>query len=265
MGAAPSRPGTERSIVVAAFGEFRCTHLGSCAGGTRWSALSESWECEHIPMSRSRFQCPRRSTPRRPSAATSSTGQTCRIRPALSEESEDVPWPYTGPESISFFPPGSIEEHLLTDHGSAPWRSGGTPKASGTTPQKPASTQGDWRAVRATAALGRTADKAVAGSGSDHRGPRIPPTNAQLSTHGRFLALTGSASRRFFRCPPTVATGRTCLSAWPLGGVVRPRRVVRFARLVHAAWLRSGEPAVRAAFGGTLSLNWQPRNVAWHL
>ena len=33
-----------------------------------------------------------------------------------------------------------------------------------------------------------------------------------------FLALTGSASRRFFRCPPTVATGRTCLSAWPPRG-----------------------------------------------
>jgi hypothetical protein len=47
--------------------------------------------------------------------------------------------------------------------------------------------------------------------------------------------------------------------------VVRPRLVVRFARLIHAAWLRSGEPAVRAAFGGNLSLNWQPRNVAWHL
>jgi hypothetical protein len=39
---------------------------------------------------------------------------------ALSEESEYVLWPYTGPESVVFFPPGSIEDHLLIEHGSTP-------------------------------------------------------------------------------------------------------------------------------------------------
>jgi hypothetical protein len=42
------------------------------------------------------------------------------------EEAEYLLWSYTGPKSVFFFPPGSIEEHLLIEHGSTPWRSGGT-------------------------------------------------------------------------------------------------------------------------------------------
>jgi hypothetical protein len=42
----------------------------------------------------------------------------------------------------------------------------------------------------------------------------------------------------------------------PLGGVERPRRVVRFARLIHRRVRVLGGPAVRAAFGGNLSLPW---------
>jgi hypothetical protein len=40
--------------------------------------------------------------------------------------------------------------------------------------------------AQATGAPGTTGDRAVAGSCSDHRGPRIPPTNSQLSNHDRF-------------------------------------------------------------------------------
>ena len=51
----------------------------------------------------------------------------------------------------------------------------------------------------------------------------------------------------------------------PLGGVVRSRRAVRFARLIHRPYPRSGGPAVRAAFGGSLSLPWLPltRPALW--
>jgi hypothetical protein len=33
------------------------------------------------------------------------------------EESEYVLWPHTGRESVFFYPPGSVEEHLVTEHG----------------------------------------------------------------------------------------------------------------------------------------------------
>ena len=47
----------------------------------------------------------------------------------------------------------------------------------------------------------------------------------------------------------------------PLGGVERPRRVVRFARLIHRRVRVLGGPAVGAAFGGHLSLPWLPLTV----
>jgi hypothetical protein len=42
----------------------------------------------------------------------------------------------------------------------------------------------------------------------------------------------------------------------PLGGVERPRRAVRFARLMHRRVRVLGGPTVRAASGGNLSLAW---------
>jgi hypothetical protein len=52
------------------------------------------------------------------------------------------------------------------------------------------------------------------------------------------------------------------LSVAPLGGVVRPRRKVRFARLMHRPGRVLGGPAVRAAGGGgDLSLPWLPLTV----
>jgi hypothetical protein len=49
----------------------------------------------------------------------------------------------------------------------------------------------------------------------------------------------------------------------PFGGVVRPRRVVRFARLIHRRVRVLGGPSVRAASGGNLSLPWLPHRVVW--
>jgi hypothetical protein len=50
----------------------------------------------------------------------------------------------------------------------------------------------------------------------------------------------------------------------PLGGVERPRRMVRFARLIHRPVRGFGGPAVRAAFGGSQMLAWLPRRVIRH-
>jgi hypothetical protein len=46
--------------------------------------------------------------------------------------------------------------------------------------------------------------------------------------------------------------------------VERPRRAVRFARLIHRPVRVLGGPAVRAACGGDLSLTWLPRMVLSH-
>jgi hypothetical protein len=47
----------------------------------------------------------------------------------------------------------------------------------------------------------------------------------------------------------------------PLGGVERPRRVVRFARLMDRRVRAYGQPSADAAFGGNLSLTWLPRRA----
>jgi hypothetical protein len=45
--------------------------------------------------------------------------------------------------------------------------------------------------------------------------------------------------------------------------VERPRRKVRFARLIQQRGRVVGVPAVRAAYGGDLNLPWLPRTVVW--
>jgi hypothetical protein len=56
--------------------------------------------------------------------------------------------------------------------------------------------------------------------------------------------------------PPSL--GHNLLLMAPLGGVERPRRVVRFARLIQRRVRDLGGPAARAASGGDLSLPWLP-------
>jgi hypothetical protein len=75
---------------------------------------------------------------------------------------------------------------------------------------------------------------------------------------GNPLAPTGSLESH-----PSAPGSEAPSSAWPLGGVMRPRRVVRFARSIERPGRVLGGPAVRAAFGGSLSLSWLPRRVAW--
>jgi hypothetical protein len=50
----------------------------------------------------------------------------------------------------------------------------------------------------------------------------------------------------------------------PLGGMERPRRAVRFARLIHRRGRDLGGPSARAAFGGNLTLPWLPHRVIPH-
>jgi hypothetical protein len=45
--------------------------------------------------------------------------------------------------------------------------------------------------------------------------------------------------------------------------VVRPRRVVRFARLMQRRGRALGQAFGGAAFGGNLKLPWRPRRVIW--
>jgi hypothetical protein len=72
-------------------------------------------------------------------------------------------------------------------------------------------------------------------------------------------------AQRSRACSPRLSgvaagTWATC-SLCPLGGVERPRRVVRFARLIQRPGRVLGGPAVGAAFGGNLSLFWLPPSV----
>jgi non-heme chloroperoxidase len=68
---------------------------------------------------------------------------------------------------------------------------------------------------------------------------------------------------------PLAADGRRVVNGWragpalrlALGGVERPRRVVRFARLMQGPVRLLGGKAVRATSGGNLSLVWLPRRV----
>jgi len=52
-----------------------------------------------------------------------------------------------------------------------------------------------------------------------------------------------------------------CSPELPPTGVERPGRMVRFARLMHRPVRVLGGPAVRAAYGGNLSLAWLPPTV----
>jgi hypothetical protein len=56
------------------------------------------------------------------------------------------------------------------------------------------------------------------------------------------------------RLPGVVHSTSSRVAHGPLGGVERRGRKVRFARLIHRPVRVLGEPAVRAACGGNLSL-----------
>jgi hypothetical protein len=85
-------------------------------------------------------------------------------------------------------------------------------------------------------------------------GGRVMPTRAWLLgvRLGWIMAVGGIAWSLHGRLP----MGSERPGCMPPRGVVRPGRVVRFARLIHRRGRVLGGPAVRAAFGGNLSLPW---------
>jgi hypothetical protein len=85
---------------------------------------------------------------------------------------------------------------------------------------------------------------------------RNPPSPASLGCRSSMRCETGDGKDGVAGSIP--AEGSTYA---PLGGVVRPRRKVRFARLIDRRDRALGGPTVRAAFGGNLSLTWLPRRV----
>jgi hypothetical protein len=110
--------------------------------------------------------------------------------------------------------------------------------------------------LASSAALARPPGDGLTGPSSRAAGPPgIPPVNPPVippATDGG-----GSPSPLTAVLPGQVPFGgpvgrkeRGRLA--PLGGVVRPRRVVRFARLIHRRGRVCGGPAVRAACGGDL-------------
>ena len=70
-------------------------------------------------------------------------------------------WIHLGAESVCFYPPGSVEEHLVVDHGIA-------------------SIDLHWR---------------VRGGGYDHQGDHRRQLRAQLGTIGDLLAVTHAHTR----------------------------------------------------------------------
>jgi hypothetical protein len=86
------------------------------------------------------------------------------------------------------------------------------------------------------------------------RGGQRPPTSMGTSTPPSFPTREG--------CVPLAALAEgICPAQRPFGGVVRPRRAVRFARLMQRPGRDLGGPAARAAYGGNLSLTWLPPRV----
>jgi hypothetical protein len=81
------------------------------------------------------------------------------------------------------------------------------------------------------------------------RNPTLDPTPAT-----RVPPFTARPARSPWSCPLVGLVGRKNRGRLaPLGGVERPRRVVRFARLIHRRGRDLGGPAVRAACGGNPS------------
>jgi hypothetical protein len=64
---------------------------------------------------------------------------------------------------------------------------------------------------------------------------------------------------------PSPPGGRITAGHAPRGGVERPRRVVRFARLIHRRVGVLGGPSARAACGGNVSLPWLPGRAGLRL
>jgi hypothetical protein len=154
----------------------------------------------------------------------------------------------------------------------------------GTTPRRPRSVAGWGRAFGACCFAGKL--RSPAGPGREPPWPgQLTPTSFSTSTPTSFptrwggvplVSLTehigaGQSPLRGGRPPPKTPRGvppwwgqsaAKPAADWPpSGGVVRPRRVVRFARLIHRRVRALGVPSARAAFAG---ISYRPGyHVGW--
>jgi hypothetical protein len=123
----------------------------------------------------------------------------------------------------------------------------------GTTPRRPRSVAGRGRAFGACCFAGNLRSPA---------GPTpVPPSPRWLDPHvipyvNPYVIPYALAVRT-----PGFHGEGICAAQPPSGGVERPRRVVRFARLIHRRVRVLGGPLARAASGGSLSLAWWPHRV----
>ena len=98
---------------------------------------------------------------------------------------------------------------------------------------------------------------------------RLTPTSFPMSTPTSFptrrvgVPLASVLERICPGSPPEggQSAAKTAADWPPSGGVERPGRKVRFARLIHRPGRVLGGPVVRAACGGNLSLILWPRRV----
>jgi hypothetical protein len=120
-------------------------------------------------------------------------------------------------------------------------------------PRRPATRRGRWSDAPSARAALLASSAALPVPARLHDGQAVTPTldstqNPTLDpTHATRVPLAGRWADRRWSCPS--------------GGVERPGRVVRFARLIQPPGRDPGGPAVRAASGGIQSLPSLPRSV----
>jgi hypothetical protein len=131
----------------------------------------------------------------------------------------------------------------------------------GSTACRPRSVAGEGRAFGACCFAGKLrspAGRALAAFGWGG----LTPTSFPTSTSKSFPTSTSkSFPTRRGGVPLASVVERICPGHVPEGGVVRPRRKVRFAQLIQRHGRDLGVPSARAASGGNLSLTWLPLRV----
>ncbi len=117
------------------------------------------------------------------------------------------------------------------------------------------------RSIPAPAILRAAAGRSRARRGVSWRSPASVGAKKRSTPTLAYPAPNGTA-RSCWLCPfGGQSTARTAADWPPYGGVERPRRVVRFARLMHRRVRALDGPSARAGFGGDPMTNRLPRMV----
>jgi hypothetical protein len=138
----------------------------------------------------------------------------------------------------------------------------------GTTPRRPRSVAGEGRAFGACCFAGKLRSPAGPALATLGRGG-LTPTSFPTSTPTSFpTRRSGVPLGSVVQCicpaqsPSWGQSAAKTAADWPpSGGVERPRRMVRFARLIQRHGRDLGGPTARAASGGNPSLPWLPPRV----